>query len=479
MTFEGDDFGLQIGIGAIGKAFGSAVAFVGSIVLARAIGDTGYGAFTMLLSISMFLDNPFTGWFVACRKRMTEVSFSTDRAAGAVYLGCITGTIAIIVITVCVDLFYGTFRGVDVRMLAVVMPGTLFYTGTKDILNGTTNFGLNPWLESVREVLRVALQIGLVWLIEDVAGMILGLTAASLLIVPIILRFSGVRPALPTTEDLADIARFAKSSVPTGFVSSALSQIDIIVLGGLAGTAIVGNYRVAMNLLFPATFIVAAMSPGMMSRVSSLDSRNENPSKPVTKGLTYASMIALPMAAGAIVIGDLVAVTIYSSEFERAGLFMGWLSIYYVFKTQMNILTSTLSGLDRPDLVLKLSTVGFVINAVLGVYLFYIFSSIGVVYATVIGIASRYLLGALWMRRTLSVNLTPRPLIHQIGAATLMGGLLITFRSALDLDSWIAVIGTVGLGAVLYSVTLLLVSKEIRQTARAITRDGFNSLSGS
>lgn len=478
MTFDDGDFGLQIGIGALGKAFGAAVAFVGSIVLARTIGDTGYGAFYLLLSISMFLDNPFTQWAVACRKRMTEASFPSDRAAGAVYFGAIVGTTTIVVIAVGADLLYGNVRGVDMRLLAVIMTGTVFYTGTKDILNGTTDFGLNPWLESAREVVRVALQIGLVLLISDVAGMVLGLTAASLLLVPLILWLSGVKPAFPTTEDLVDISSFAKSSIPNGFVSSALSQVDIIVLGGLAGTAIVGNYRVATNLLFPATFVVATMAPGMMSQVSSLNSRDEDPSKAVTDGVAYASIIALPMAAGAIVMGDLVAVTVYSSEFERAGLFMGWLGVYFVIQTQMKVLSATLSGLDRPDMVLKLNAVGFFINVVLGVGLFYVVGPVGVVYGTVVGVSSRYLLGALWVRRNLSINLIPRPLIHQLAAAALMGGSLVALRSIVGLGSWIAVIGTVGLGAVLYGVTLILASEEIRQTARAIIRDGLNSISG-
>lgn len=479
MTFDDGDFGLQIGIGALGKAFAAAVAFAGSVILARTIGDTGYGAFYLLLSISMFLDNPFTQWAVACRKRMTEASFPSDRAAGAVYLGSIAGIIAIVVITIGVDIFYGTIRGVDVRMLAVLMAGTVFYTGTKDILNGTTNFGLNPWLESVREVVRVALQIGLVLLISDVAGMVLGLTAASLLLVPVILWLSEVRPTLPTTGDLIDIATFAKSSIPNGFVSSALSQVDIIVLGGLAGTAIVGNYRVATNLLLPATFIIATMAPGMMSRVSSLDSREEDPSKAISDGIAYASILALPMAAGAIVMGDLVAVTVYSSEFSSAGLFMTWLGVYFVIQTQMKVMSATLSGLDRPDLVLKLNTVGFVVNAVLGVGLYYLVGSVGVVYATVVGVTCRYLLGALWVRRSLSVTLVPQPLIHQFAAAALMGGVLVTIRSLVGLGSWVAVIGSVAVGAALYGITLIGISEELRQTACAITRDGLDLLESS
>jgi len=476
MTFDDSGFGLQIGIGTIGKTLGAAVAFGGSVVLARTIGDTGYGGFYLLLSISMFLDNPITQWAVACRKRMTEASFPAERAAGAVYLGAVAGTVAIVAITVAIDFFYGTVQGVDIRLLAVIFTGTVFYSGTKEILNGTTNFGLNPWLESGREVVRVALQITLVLLIADVSGMVIGLTTASLLLVPAIVRLSGVKPALPTTEDLADIATFAKSSIPNGFVSSALSQIDIIVLGSLAGTALVGNYRVATNLLFPATFIVATMAPGMMSRVSALESRNEDASKAVTDGLAYASILALPIASGALVIGDLVAVTVYSSEFADTELFIGWLGVYYIVQTQMKVLSKTLSGLDRPDLVLRLNAVGFIVNAVLGVGLFFVIGPVGIVYATVIGVICRYLLGALWVRRDLTVSLLPRPLVDQFLSATLMGGFLIAIRTQVGIGSWIEVVTTVVAGGLLYSVTLVLISGELRQTAIAIARDGVDHL---
>jgi O-antigen/teichoic acid export membrane protein len=474
MTFDDSDFGLQIGIGAVGKALGAVVGLAGSILLARTIGDTGYGAFYFLLSISMFLDNPISQWATACRKRMTEASFSTERGAGALYLGAIIGTVTIVTTTVAIDSIYGTVRGVDVRLISIIFVGTVFYSGSKEILNGTTDFGLNPWLELGREIVRVGLQIGLVFLISDVAGMVIGLTVASLLLVPALLRLSRIRPALPTYDDIIEIFQFAKVSIPNGFVSSALSQADIIILGTLAGAAIVGNYRVAMNLLFPASFIVATMAPGMMSRVSDLDSRNKDPSTAVTDGLSYASILALPIAAGAIVIGDLVAITVYSSEFARAGLFMGWLGVYYVFQTQMQVLSATLSGIDRPDLVLKLNAAGFVVNVILGVGLFLIVGAIGVVYATVVGVVCRYVLGAIWVRNNLRVDLVPRPLGHQVVAASLMACGLVVVRTVVGVGSWVAVVGTVATGGAIYGCLLLLISREVRRTALAIIQDGLN-----
>lgn len=474
MSIKDTDFGLQVGIGVIGKTIGAAVAFAGSIFLARTIGDAGYGAFYFLLSISMFLDKPITQWSNSCRKRMTEQDFPTDRAAGAIFLGALVGSLIIAGFTVFLNLVAGPVRGIDSRHLAIIFIGTVFYTGSKEILNGTTNFGLNPWLEVIREVIRVALQIALVFLISDVAGMVIGLTAASLLLTPMVIRLSGVRPSLPTRNDLAEIYSFAKVLVPNGFIASALSQIDIIILGTLAGTAIVGNYRIAMNLLFPAEFVVATMAPGMMSRVSNLDSRNEDPSETVADGLSFVSVLAIPIAAGAIVIGDLVAITVYSSEFARAGLFIGWLGVYYVLQTQMRVLQAAFKGLDRPNRVLKLNIVGFSINIILGLGLFYLIGAVGIVYATVVGIGSRYLIGAYWLRNDLEVVLLPKPLQHQLIAAVVMATGIYVIRMSIGIDSWLEVGGVVLSGGLLYGSVLVSISREFRETAVAIGRDGLN-----
>lgn len=477
MSIKNTDFGLQVSIGTVGKALGAAIGFFGSVVLARTIGDTGYGAYYFLLSISMFIDNPITQWAVACRKRMTEASFPTDRAAGGIFIGAVVGSILILLTTIIYNQVFGEIRGTDVRLLAVLFTGVVFFTGTKQILAGTSKFGLNSWVEIAREVARIGLQIALVFVIADVAGMVWGITIASLLIVPIVVKITGISPSLPTRADLKHIFKFAKVSIPNGFVSSALSQVDIIILGTLASAAFVGNYRIAMNLLFPGSFIVATLAPGIMSKVSNIDSQDEDPSKVVTNSLSFASILAIPIGVGGIVIGDLVAVTVYSSEFSRAGIFIGWLGIYYIFQTQMRILTSTLSGLDRPDLVLKVNGIGFFLNAILGVGLYYLIGPVGVVYATVVGIFVRYLLGAIWVRDQIQIKLLPRPIYHQLFSALFMGSVLYVIRTQLSLSSWIWVIGSVGLGGIIYFLVLTAISQELRETAKAITKDAIATIS--
>ena len=83
------NFGVQVGIGFVGRVVGALLAFVGSIVLARALGPTDYGVFYLMLSVVAFLDNPMTGWAEACRKRLTETEFPAGDAIGSTVAGIV------------------------------------------------------------------------------------------------------------------------------------------------------------------------------------------------------------------------------------------------------------------------------------------------------------------------------------------------------------------------------------------------------
>ena len=89
------DFGVQVGIGFLGRLVAAVVAFLGSIVLARALGPSDYGTFYLLLSIVAFLDNPVTGWAEGCRKRLTEVDFPSGEALGSLIAGMRLASVAV------------------------------------------------------------------------------------------------------------------------------------------------------------------------------------------------------------------------------------------------------------------------------------------------------------------------------------------------------------------------------------------------
>jgi len=83
------DFGLEISRGVLAKFAMAAIGFAGSVVFARVLGPSGYGAFYILVTLVNILDNPVTGWGVACKKRITETGFSTSEALGSGLLGAV------------------------------------------------------------------------------------------------------------------------------------------------------------------------------------------------------------------------------------------------------------------------------------------------------------------------------------------------------------------------------------------------------
>lgn len=441
----------EVGIGFTGQVLAAAVAFLGSIVIARTIGDTGYGAYYTLLTFVAVLDNPFTGWFHACRKRFTEEGFDAEVAVGAALLGLGAGILAASIAML------GGFRQFGVLFIA-----SLIYVCGTVLLKSTSNFGKQTWVESGREVLRVALQIGLVLIVADVWGMILGLLVANLLVIPLIIKYVNVSPQIPTLIELRNIFEYAKSSIPSKLVGTTIGRIDILLLSVLATSGVVGNYQVAMNITLPAVFLSSIIQTGTMNRVSMESSGDENPSATIQRSLNFTMIFSIPLAAGALVVGDLVVVTAYSAEFELAGYFVAGLALFRVFESLTMPMMSVIDGSNRPDLVLRYNTFTLALNVALGVVLFRYFGPFGILYATILAsIASAGLMWR-WVRREYDVTLLSPIITRQIISGFLMLVIVYLFRQSFQMDV-INIMALIVLGGFCYFTALFGLSRGFRE----------------
>ncbi|MFB6188129.1 MAG: oligosaccharide flippase family protein, partial [Halobacteriaceae archaeon] len=300
------------------------MAFIGSIYLARVLGPSGYGKFYLITAVISFLDNPVTGWASACKKRLTEADFPEDEAVGSLILSILlASTIVLIVVRLTLPIIQTvTDLQIGWLLLGVLFVGNATFRSLLQILKGTNKFGSSPWIVTMRDILRVLLQAGLVLMGFGVAGMVWGMAIASIVLSPVILYLSRIWPVIPSKESIRHIWTFAKSSIPLGVLGSAKGRMDILILGGLAGTAAVGNYEIALKLTMPAVFIASVAGESLVGRVSNLQSRSENYITDIKNTLSYASIFALPLLFGAIAIGNPLVQTIYGNEFTQAGTFI-------------------------------------------------------------------------------------------------------------------------------------------------------------
>lgn len=474
LSIGDSDFGLQVGIGFFGKVATVIVAFLGSIFLARVLGPHGYGTFYLILAVVAVLDNPVTGWARACRKRFTEVDFPRDEAIGSVLIGIGLVSTAIFVIAFLSSPLITRYTGNPEGwfLLSLLFIGKASFSSSLQMLNGTGRFGSSSWVVAGRDVLRVLLQASFVVIGLGVAGMIWGMSLASLLLTPVLLYLIGISPSIPSKQSMKEVWTFARSSIPLGVVGTAKGRMDVILLGVLASTSSVGNYEIALKMTMPAIFLASVAGSGLVGRVSDLQSRDEPIASDIRNNLGYASIVAIPLFFGALTIGTPVVVTVYGSQFAEAGSYIAGLALYRLISSQRRILGATINGLDRPELNLRVSTFVFALNVAIGVALFYIVGPIGVVVATVVSAAVGYVLRAYFVRSLLpTVTLVPWPLVHQFASGLLMGVTVFGVRELRPLRGWMAVLTIVGLGVVVYFTALTLFSPPFRKTVRGVAKD--------
>lgn len=474
------DFGLEISRGVLAKFTMAIIGFAGSIVFARLLGPGGYGAFYIVLTLVNILDNPVTGWGIACKKRISEADFPTAEALGSGLIGAAILPLVIIPIVYVGNHVTGLYnlRGLFVPF-SVLFVAICFFAATNRILSARSNFAAAEWSDTLRSLFTTPLQLALVLIGLETAGMVYGLAIATLLTLPYVLYRIDVAPVLPSRESLGSIASYAKYSVPNGFIGTAQSNFDILLLGAVLTSSAVGSYQVAMQLTLAGTFIGAVTSKGLMARVSDHWSRGNRDAviDDVTNSLGFTSILAIPIFFGAAAMPNSLLVTVFGSQYAGIGSVLVGLALFRVIKMQSRQLTSTVAGLNRPDINTRISAVVLVLNVGLGYILLLEYSIIGVVVATVVSEIVQYgALGYVIKQHLPNVPLFTRPLRHQLLAGTVMFAIVDRFHAVIGVSWWGELGFLIGIGGVVYFITLTALSEPFRVTVRGVFLDIRNSI---
>lgn len=446
--------------------------FVGSIVLARYLGPAAYGGFYALLAIVEIVDRPVRGWASAGKKRASEADASRNEI--------FTALIAVLVVYLVVASLSATLAGdllrsyselsAAVSMFVVLLVTTTLYVTIRALVEARGLVGIATWTNTVRNITAVPLQIVLALPLGlGAAGMAYGYAAGTLLVVPIAVYYARAWYARPTRATFQSLWAFAKYSIPGGFVGKVYSRFDLLLIGALIGPASVASYEVAYRVSLPATFLSTVAGSVLLSKVSYTATGGGSIRDDVSNVLSFASLLSMPIFFGAVAIADELILTLYGTDYAEAGLLLVGIALYRVVKSHSGPLSAVVKGIDRPDFHLYLSTGVLVINVIVGVLLLLEFGAIGVVAATVLAEALRYI-GLMWFLRRERTDIVffPRPVVEQMFAAAAMAVIVVI---ALDLMAFTRPVETViglSLGAIIYFALLLIGSRYHRELARQV-----------
>lgn len=463
--------------GFTGKILQAVVGFAGTVVFARALGPTDFGGFYFLLSLVFIADRPLRGFGQAVEKRYSEVGAKKGEIAG----GVMVVTVATFVVAAPVVFGLGDLlvretnldRAPVVFMALFVALGVFF--PVQKMLGGEGWISKQTWNDTLRSVLTLPLQLGFVFAGFGAAGMGYGLATATLLVVPVALYFLRIRPVVPSRETIASLWSYTRYSSVAALVGKAYDRFDVLLLGALLTTGAVGDYEVAHKLTVPATFLAGVVASGLSPKVSSRHSKGQEVASDVTNAISYASLFSIPVFFGALAIPQPLVVTAYGPEYADATPFLIGLALYQFVYTQTIIYQQTLSGLDLPDVGMRIDTLTLGFNVIAGVALLGYVGGIGVVIATVLAETLRYLVSMIAVaRRIEGLDVLPRTLFEQVFAGIVMLVVVEAGQQAIAIRSWLQLGVLVGLGAVTYGIVLLAISPGLRFTLSSVYRDAMH-----
>ncbi|SFR41357.1 lipopolysaccharide biosynthesis protein [Halogeometricum limi] len=443
----------------------AALGFAGVVIFANELGAEGLGLYYLLLAPSQIIAKVQTGVGTALKKRISEAQ---TQAGEYISIGLLTHVV-VTAVTVAVVVLFGSVlqRYIDafeqpVLIALIVASFGLFEVAFK-VFEGSGYPARASWMDTVRSVLTLGLQLVFLFMGYAVYGLVGGYVLAAIVTAVAMLVNTGVQPTMPSRTALGRTWSFSKWSVPNSLLSASYFRMDVIILGILfVSTDPVAAYETSLRLSQVAAYFAASISAPLVVKMSGLSSIGESVEFDLKNAMSYVGLFALPIFFGALAIPEALMVTVFGPTFSGAGPVLIGLALFQVLNSYRQPIDALIEATDRPKLKFRVMLVTVVVNVALAFPLGWEFGVIGVVAATVIAELTRFVLYQTVAYREFGRPVATRPMFHQaVAAATMFVAVELVTRE-FRIAGWLDLLFVVGFAGVVYFVALTVLSDHFR-----------------
>jgi O-antigen/teichoic acid export membrane protein len=457
------------------KVLQAVLGFAGILVFANVLGNVVLGEYKTVAAAAFILVQLSEGVASAIKKRVSEVGVSPPEFL-TLGLGIHAGFSVLVVVGIAalqpyavdyfgaVDLAYGT---------AVLVAALGAFTLVNQLYAGIGYPARSSWLDTIRSVVTLGLQLGFIYLGFKAFGLVLGLALAT--VVTALLGWLAVRvpPAVPTVTTARRVYEFARYSVPTNYLSNLYSNADPLIIQLFVGPGKVGYFTVASQLTMPGAMFASSIRNALTVKSSGVDSIGGEVRQDLVNACSYTGLISIPILFGALAIPNTLMTTLFGSTFRDApGLALVGMALFQVSNTYRQPFEAVIEGTDKPGIILRVNVIVFLLYLPLSVGFGQVYGLLGVILGTVLAEVARVAIYQYIAYTEFDGFVFPRPVRDQIlaGAAMFVAveGLS---RAGVAVRSWVTLVLLVGVGVVAYFGVLLAISKHFRDTVRFTLAD--------
>lgn len=448
--------------------------FAGVVLFARILGPAGLGDYRAVIAAGMLLTQFTAGTGTAIKKRVSEIDVQPEEYFGTGLLVHAFFSALVLVLFVLAKPLLSSYFGSDVFLFSVV--GVVFSLGLFTIANrlysGLGYPAASSWLDAIRSVLTLGLQVTLLALGYEVFGVILGFILGTLLSSLISMLVAKIVPIRPTHRTMGHVYSFARWSVSNSLLTHGYSHADVLLVKAFAGSGPAGFYTTAYQLTMPGAMFGGSIRDALSVKSSGRSSKDQSVRMDAANAISYAGLISIPVFFGTLAIPKELVVTVFGPEFKPAWTALVALTLWGILDVYRQPFEAIAEGTDRPALIFRINLAVLVFYLPLAVGLGLEYGMLGVIGATIAGDALRTLAYQMWAHKHLGGILLPRPIFEQFGAAAVM--YIVVAQGAtrvVSITNWAWLLVVVGVGAAVYFATLTVVSTHFRMTLRSAIAD--------
>jgi PST family polysaccharide transporter len=373
---------------AMGEAVARAIAFVGTLYIARHLGPAMYGIIGVMSGVLLYFNQVADAGVE--RSGVPAIARSRDAAAD-IASATLTFRLLLAVVLAVIVIVAGlvALPQPDGAILAIyALSLTSVAASARWVLIGLQRPGAVATARITGEGLGLVILLLLVREVGDVAfvpvAFVVGMACASLMMLGGVRRLGlGLRwnPDWSTCRPL-----FARAPHLVGFtlLGLLLFNFDLIYLRVMAGAATAGHYAAAYTFIAFTGNLAVAWSHSVMPELARLDDRVEERSRVYATSLAMTVAVTLPVMAGGILVAGPLIALVFGPGYEPAATALRWLLAAIPLSAARELAVAALIGTPGGERrLLRVNAASVLLNVALVVPLVPVFGLVGAAAATV------------------------------------------------------------------------------------------------
>ena len=448
------------------------IGFVSTMYFARAVGAGVLGAYFLFMAyygiISMLSEGGFGG---AAIKRISEgeepdAYFSTFFVIRSIFV-ILTVLALIIFRRYFVDLnSAGTFI-----WLLLALITSIFYGTVHGGIAGRGKIGIYSTTQFINNVSRIFVQVISVFFGFGVAGLAGGFVAGMIIVFIVELRFFDLHFVRFGWDHIKSLSTFSFWLFLTASGMQVFSYGDTVIIGYYLGNADIGVYRIMLQLAGISSFTTSALRMTLWPKVSHWGKTGEFEliETSLSRAFSYSLILAVPMLAGGVLLGDRLIYFFYGPEFEAGYIPFVILLVIQLVNIFNVFFTTYLNALNRVKDSFKVTMVGASANILMNILLIPLMGITGAALATLFTISLNAILANRILSQVMRVRIEFDSLFNIIKASAIMTTVILIYRVFIPLSNiWFTLVPVV-IGAMIYAILILKLDRKIHDELRAIT----------